>query len=593
MTPEQVEAALRRMTPPEPEDRALAAFLVAVKKRRPESASGLWGSRGIRVSKAGLVAAAALVAALPALLFLGHGRNPESKAPAARFSGDEAIERLLGEARSSSPQRREFAILALKAYGEAALDPIMKANLDPALFGNYRLKPEDPAVRTTLQRTLVSLDAENTPLGDILKTLSREAGVKITLDPSFEKKVQLETPITFKIKDLSARNALKLLTSQFTDDLHCEEGAVVLFDPASTSVPSPALAPIRIGRNKAAGVRLLKELREDSVERREAARAGLYRMGFAVEEALWEALDARDVEIQGSASDLLRWLYSPSLSAQPLVRPGSGGARRKAYEARVTMSVQGSPLVTTIDFLRNVGGLNFHLSGVKDPDQVLLDFDGSDVPIHAALLLALEPEKLTVTYRDGVILVSDGPPQAPLESWTKGTFWTDPGEARTIEKGLLALSAPTAQERDRGAAELLALGARVLEILRSASQILDGEAAARCRTLRDQILKRTDPEEIDEPHALELRPGTPGQELLQEIRDLKADHESLEPLLKKYGVRYELRAKADRTYTFAVKNVALGTLLRALLYPQGLDFTIREGQVVIDTCQHLRETLKR
>ena len=541
-----------------------------------------------KVPLVGLAAAAVLLATLAWLLF--HFPAKGNLADAGRRFSDDSIDRFIVELRSSSPLRREIAVLALKAYGEAALEKIALAKVDPALFAGYRLKARDQAVSARLDAARLDMSFENAGLGEILDFMAQFTRTKIVLDPSLEGKLDDNRRITFKVQALSGTNCLKLLLSQLGIDFRCEEGKVVVLDPA-TEVPSAPRAPVRIGRNKAAAIRLLEELRSDSVEQREDTRVGLQRMGFAAEEALWEALDKPGADARARAADLLRRLYSPGETAEPWSR-ASGGVKKTAYEKRVTIDMENAPVTAIVDYVREASGLNIHISGVENPDSKFVSFKGTDLPVYSALILITEPHGMTCLARDGVLLVTredavPGLPQPPRN------FWTSPEEAQRIDQALASLTANTLAERDRAAAELSKLGDRALGLLDRASRILEGEAVERCRALRARILETVDPQGYDEPSADELQPRILSIVGFRRAADLDANGSGLADLLKPYGEKVALKAKPDRTFTFQMKGVKLETLLKSLTRPYGLDFYVDDGTIVVDTAANVRAALEK
>jgi hypothetical protein len=569
---------------PECQDRAatIAAERSAIGKALSEEPAAppqeLLRARRPRLSAAGLIAAAALLAALAWILF--HERKPaDSPADGGQPSQAEAIDRLIAELKSPSEARREIAVLALKAYGEAALPALAKTKIDPALFGEYRLKAFDTAVDLRIRTEMLDMDFENTALGDILQELAKKAGVKIIVDRGF-RDLDLKRAVTYKVKGLTAVNCLKLLLAQFNGDFRCEEGAVVILEPKTgVIIPSAARAPVRIGRMKAAAAKLLAEFSSDSADRRAAAHQSLTTLGFAAEEALWEALDSKDPEVKGQALDLLRWLYTPADSARTVSHPRTRSVMKKICGKRVTVDYQEVALTTVAELLTTLCEENVHISGIDSPDRLLITFKGADLPVYSALVLALEPKRLACIATDQVMLITPERSKPEEEPRRPGNFWTAPGEAKTLEETLAALAGDDAAARDRATATLTRLGDRALPLLKRAAEIFEGGARERCRSLRAKILQAEDPGRFDEPLADRAQAQ---QEILDRKADLDVNGLGLEEILKPYGAQVEVRSKPVGTFRFQAKEVRLETVLKALTIPHGLDFTFEGERLIIE-----------
>jgi hypothetical protein len=543
-----------------------------------------------RVTAGGLAAAAILLGSLAWVLTHHPESGPSDKTAANRHLSQEAqIERLIAEARSPSGSRREIAILALKAYGEAALGAIARSGLDPGLFGDYRLKASDEELTRRLKAEKMDLDFENALLDDIFASISQKTGVKIALDPALRSRLDPKQKVTFKVKDLTVWNLLKLLLSQEEADFRCEEGSIAVWDARNgkVSAPVPARAPVRIGKNKAAAVELLAEFRSDSVDRRTAARQALMRLGFAGEEALWEALGSQDRETQGQAKDLLSWLYSPEESSLALSYPNTRQIRKQLYSKRVTVDFSEATVVQAADFLREHSGTSLHLSGI-DPESAV-SLSGTDLPVYSALLLLVEPRQMLCRITPEVVLITtDLTPSEAAPRWV-GNFWTTPAEAKELEEALGDLAGGVAATRDRAAAALFARGDRMLPLLERAAEILEGAAAERCRGLRETLRKKLDPEGLDEaPASDRAKRDAKEQELLQRTASLDVDGVALDQVLKPYGVGVEVMAAPDQKFRLKAQNVRLETALKALTAPFGLDYALKDGGVIVDRADRIR-----
>ena len=554
-------------------------------------------ARRSRITAGGLAAAGLLLIGLAwALSHDPRSIPPEPPDKTPGRSADPEMERLVRELRSPSPAHRQIAVLALKSYGEAALAAITQSGVGPELFGTYRLKPADDAVRRTLESKKTDLDMENVFLKDILSSLSQKTGLKFVMDPAFRQRLNPDQKITFKVKDLTVNNTLKLLFMQLNANFRCEDGAVVILDEKDgpSGIPVPARAPLRIGKRKAAAVGMLAEFRSDSIERREAARQGLMTMGFAAEEALWEALDSTDPETKGQALEVLRWLYTPDESARPLSHPRTRSIKKLLSEKRVTVDFKETPLLQALDSIRQLSGANLHVSGVQTPDSLRVTMAGTDLPVYSALVLLLEPLRVACAFREDIVLLSPeaaSPEEAPRKL---GNFWTSPEEARRLEGALIDLAEGPPAAQERASATLAGLGDRALPLLERAAEILDGVGRERCRTLRERLQTTIDPKGLDEPTAADLTVRTAHQEdLLHQTADLDIDGLSLDRILQRYGIPIDIRSKPDRTFRFHAKEIRLETALRALTMPFGLDFMFKGDQLIIDRADAVRARIRR
>ncbi len=88
--------------------------------------------------------------------------------------------------------------------------------------------PEILAIERKLDTMKIDMAFENTKFEDILSFLRDFTGLNIVLDANVRDNVDMEKPLTFKVKDLALKSALKLLLSQFGLDYHVDETKVVM-----------------------------------------------------------------------------------------------------------------------------------------------------------------------------------------------------------------------------------------------------------------------------------------------------------------------------------------------------------------------------
>jgi hypothetical protein len=238
-----------------------------------------------------------------------------------------------------------------------------------------------------------------------------------------------------------------------------------------------------------------------------------------------------------------------------------------------------------VEYLREISGLNFVIDvGSLAERPVTLQVE--DLSLESVLLLILDPFGLRhVVGEDGVIRIT-GAKAAPRER--NAPCWMAPGVAAAFQRMIadLASSDPAAQQK--AAEELVAMGDEALAPLLQAARLLDAEAAARCAAARARILSQ--PVESDHNEAVVPEWTAAQKEILERKIDVDAQNVALGEFLATKGA---FRAKADARLTLRVSGVRLGTLLRALTRPYGLDFYMDGETVVIDTADKVRAAVEK
>ncbi len=103
---------------------------------------------------------------------------------------------------------------------------------------------EDPdilAMNRKLDTMKIDMQFEGAKLEDIVAFVRDFTGMNILVDAAVRDKVDLEKPVTFKVKDLVLKNTLKLLLSQFGLDYHINEEKVVLITTPQLAGGKPVL----------------------------------------------------------------------------------------------------------------------------------------------------------------------------------------------------------------------------------------------------------------------------------------------------------------------------------------------------------------
>ncbi|HLY08698.1 MAG TPA: VIT domain-containing protein [Planctomycetota bacterium] len=77
----------------------------------------------------------------------------------------------------------------------------------------------------------------------------------------------------------------------------------------------------------------------------------------------------------------------------------------KLRSIRISADMQNVPLTAAVDYLRDVSGLNIHISGIVHPDSELVTFKAQDALLGTAMKQLLLPRNQTYVVRDGVVLI--------------------------------------------------------------------------------------------------------------------------------------------------------------------------------------------
>ncbi len=87
-------------------------------------------------------------------------------------------------------------------------------------------------IHRKLETMKIDLAFENTKLEEILAFIRDFSGLNLVLDAAVADKIDADRPITFKVKDLTLKNVLKLLLAQYgLDYVVTEENVLLMTDP--------------------------------------------------------------------------------------------------------------------------------------------------------------------------------------------------------------------------------------------------------------------------------------------------------------------------------------------------------------------------
>lgn len=545
---------IERAAAPQVQDVPPAALRNSVPKRPP--------------SRAGLAAAAVLLAALAWTLF--HTPPPAPETPAA---AQDPLDRLVAELKSPSPLRREIATLALKSHGAAAVERLQKAQADPALIDACRsITPEMRAIEKKLDTLKLDLKMENVTTEDVLKVLREFTGLNLLVDAAATDR--LESSVSVEAKNESVGSILRrILEPKGMKALVTEEQVVFLTGKDKTL--SPGLLPIRVPSTRAVSAKDLESLASDSPEARDRAAANLRALGFAAEPALWKTLDAPQAEARARAADLLRSLYSPA--ATPSRTPLEG----KVRTFQMTIDLQNTPLPEILEFMTSKSGIPIILDPVAfpNPELEMISYKVADIVLDGALRLMLQPRQKAYAVVGDVIVVTE---EGRILNVPRPPYWREPAEARQMEKLLTDLASEDRTRSEKAARDLVEMGQPALGPLALAAAGLEGPAAERCRNARRQVVEELRAWIPDEPSGADLQSLTTAQRDLLSRRVTVAKGTRLEDAMKTLGVKTVLRQGIDLKIVIGLKDVPLGSMLRALLRPGRLDFQMEGETIVVD-----------
>lgn len=78
----------------------------------------------------------------------------------------------------------------------------------------------------------------------------------------------------------------------------------------------------------------------------------------------------------------------------------------KLKSIKITIDMQNAPLTAIVDYIREISGLNIHISGIDNPDQEVISFKVADIVLDGALKLMLGPRQKGYMVKDGVVLIT-------------------------------------------------------------------------------------------------------------------------------------------------------------------------------------------
>ncbi len=533
--------------------------------------------------------------ALAAILLLGlagvllYRPTPAGRpADAGRRTAADPIDRLVAELRSPVALRREIAVFAITAHGQAAAPKIRKAQVDPGLFPELRWNEQDPKVLEILRKTKLDLSFEDERPDAIVQAIGEKIRLTIVVDPKDDPRWDPTKRMTFKVKDLTAENCLKLIGSQFGLNVFAEDGKVIL---SPRRHPRSARAPVRVGRRASAD--LVRVLESPSEDERLRAERELERLNFAAEEDLWAGLDTPIAHARERIARLLRRLYDETQACA--LRSSSAAVKAGLREKRMTCEYDNAPLTAVVDYWNEIHKIRIHIVGVDAPEDVSITFKGKDLALFEVVTLALEPHRLGIAVQDDVLVIS---PKDRIRPPRPGApIWTSADEAARMEALLASLGSSDPAARRKAEQSLSELGERALAPIGEAARLLDLPLASQARALRDRILQEQKLWLLDAGSGAGIQELSDEQNrLLGGTLTLNVDDVPREDVLnaavKTIGAGIDLRARPPGRISLSARDLPLEAVLKSLTRPYGLDYYLEGRTIVVDTAARVRAAMQ-
>jgi hypothetical protein len=328
--------------------------------------------------------------------------------------------------------------------------------------------------------------------------------------------------------------------------------------------PGGPAQPVQVAQSSGDDIdRLVAELRSSSALRREIAALALKAYGKAALQKLETA------KADPALIDACRG-----------ITPEDRAIQKKLKEIRVTIDMENAPLTAIVDYIREVSHFNFHITGIDQPDQVIISFKAQDMVLEGALSQMLESRELSYRVSRGVVIVttqadarkadaSSPPALVPIR--------VSPDEA-TVRGYVSALGSDAPLERDQATASLLRLGLSAEPTLWKALDSPYPEVRARVSDLLRQLY---------DPRA--AGPRQDADRRLDEIKpNLVFDNTKLSEILGSLGDSLRLPIVVipegldmNRKVTFRVRDLIAKNCLKLLLAQFALDYLIVDDAILI------------
>jgi hypothetical protein len=496
------------------------------------------------------------------------------------------LDRLVGELGSRSKERQEMARFALRAYGAAALDRLLKDGIDASFIGLRGPSEEDQQIQEKLKAIRVSIDMQQASLPAVVDYLREISGLDIKVDAGAIPKADQEM-ISFKVADIVLDGALRLMLIPRQKRYTVRDGVVLITAGPDRPEAAPPRAPVRLRAGPSLGRKEAAALSGESPDERDRAMEGLRRLGFAAEPALWEALESSDAESRGRAVELLRELYTP----EPRIVPPA--VERELRKKTVSFESEAASPARALEFLSDQAGVSILVDARMKLPERTIPYSWKGLPADQLLLRITQPMQLGAVFGDEWILVTNEPGRVQVGR-PAGPVWTKPDRARSIEDLIGRIASEDAARRGAALLELSRSDASILGPLLEASRILPPGAAGRCRAAREGYIEEHGLWMADEPSGAERQKLSPAQrELLEKRIDLRAVDQPLLQVLKGTGLAATVKTNVDLRLSLWARQLKRGTVLQAITRPYGLDFALDGEAVVIDTAAKIREVLAR
>jgi hypothetical protein len=534
-----------------------------------------------RFGPAGLAAAALLLAALSLLLV--HRRPEDLTASlAGPQEPQDEMTRLVAEFKGTSPVRRDIARLALKRYGAAAVDAMMRAQVDPAFVDEVQgISPEDRKIEDRLKSTRITLNLEKVVYTQVFCDLAEAVGITPTDVPALD----LETAfISFKVENVTVHEAFQKFCGQVKQPFGgVQFGKIVI----GRRIAPSSFSPVRLPAKPEEVARRIDQLSDDMPARREEAALALRHLGFAAEKPLWKALDSDSLETRTRAAALLRLLYT---STDPASEVPIGWRSM----ARITLDGNNLPMGELLASMVDQAGATLIRDSRIPIGNEQVTFKVQNITLDGAVRLLLGPRGMIGFASFDCVLITA---EARATAWTARPHarWAESGEARALEARIADLASSDPARQEKAEREFKRQDAQsALDVLAYAVGGLEGEALSRAQRLRRTIADYLGVWIEDLPSGADLQKLTAAQSAVLDGRVTRTDRAmTIEELLKADGVRCKLHVEPSASYHLAGSAPKRSSLLKILLRPRGLDFYMEGETVVIDTAANVRAVVEK
>lgn len=216
-----------------------------------------------------------------------------------------------------------------------------------------------------------------------------------------------------------------------------------------------------------------------------------------------------------------------------------------------------------------------------------------DISVESNLILLLHPRRRAFATLDGLVVITEA--GKPWKANARDAVPPTPEETAKVDRLLKDLVSSDKAKEGQAYEDLVTLGPPVLGPVMGALGRLDVKGAARARAVCRKIAwDHNNLWLVDLPSGADLQNlSAAGKKLLESRMDCEVMGMSLEDLLKAKGWKVQLKAKPQETLCVSLKGETLGSFLKAVTRPRGLDFYLDGETIVIDTQDNVSAAVDR